>query len=64
MKIEQQTILSLLSKEKELQQKIAKASTNLQNLAIAEEMLGENFIDILVSKYIKSQQNKGWELKK
>ena len=59
----QQTIQSRLSKEQELQLKIAKASTNSQVLAVAEEMLGKNFIDFLKSKYVANKQQ-GWELKK
>ena len=63
MKKAQQTILSRLSKEQELQQKIEKASTNSQVLAVADAMLGKNFVDLLKNKYVANKQQ-GWELKR
>ena len=63
MKKAQQTILSRLSKEQELQQKIAKASTNSQVLAVAEEMLGKNFVYLLKNKYVLNKKQ-CWELKR
>ena len=63
MKKAQQTILSRLSKEQELQSKIAKASTNSQVLAVAEEMLGKNFVDLLKNKYVLNKKQ-CWELKR
>ena len=63
MKKAQQTILSRLSKEQELQLKISKASTNSQVLALAEEMLGKNFVDLLKNKYVLNKKQ-CWELKR